>query len=226
MAKGYTQKYGIDCQETFTPVAKFNTSRILISIATNQDWPLQQFDIKNAFLNGDLEEEVYMALPPGIKQVPKHEGEVCELKKSLYGLKQSPQAWFRRFTSAMKAIEYQQSNEDHTLFVKHKEGKVTALIVYVDDMILTGDDPEEMRTLREYLSVEFEMKDLGQLRYFLSIEVARSKQGISFSQRKYVLDLLRETGMLACNTNRNESSTWDHYKSSPGRYGSVLKTSG
>ena len=140
-----------------------------------------------------------MELPPGIiKQSSKREGRVCKLKKALYGLKQSPRAWFGRFTLAMKTTGYQQSNADHTLFVKHKDGKVTVLIVYVDDMILTGDDSEEMKTLQEYLSAEFEMKDLGQLKYFLGIEVARSKQGISLSQHKYVLDLLSETGMLAC----------------------------
>jgi hypothetical protein len=182
VAKGYAQKYGIDYQETFAPVAKLNTICILISIAANRDWPLQQFDVKNAFLNGDLKEEVYMELPPGIiKQSSEHEGRVCKLKRALYGFKQSPRAWFRRFTLAMKATSYQQSNADHTLFVKHKDGKVTALIVYVDDMILTGDDSEEMRTLQEYLSAEFEMKDLGQLKYFLGIEVTRSKQGISLS---------------------------------------------
>ena len=198
VAKGYAQKYDIDYQETFAPVAKLNTIRILISIAANRDWPLQQFDVKNTFLNGDLEEEVYMELPLGIiKQSSKHEGKVCKLKRALYGLKQSPRAWFGRFTLAMKATGYQQSNADHTLFVKHKDVKVTTLIVYVDDMILTGDDSKEMRTLQEYLSAEFEMKDLGQLKYFLGIEVARSKQGISLSQHKYLLDLLSETGMLA-----------------------------
>jgi len=88
-----------------------------------------------------------MELPPGIKQSFEHEGRVCKLKRALYGLKQSPRAWFGRFTLAMKTTGYQQSNADHTLFVKHKGGKVTTLIVYVDDMILTGDDPEEIRTL-------------------------------------------------------------------------------
>ena len=87
VAKGYTQRYGVDYQETFAPVAKLNTIRILISIAANRDWPLQQFDVKNAFLNGDLEEEVYMELPPGTKRSSSCRGEVCKLKKSLYGLK-------------------------------------------------------------------------------------------------------------------------------------------
>ncbi|GMP31833.1 hypothetical protein CsSME_00005890 [Camellia sinensis var. sinensis] len=98
----------------------------------------------------------------------------------------------------MKAFGYKQSNSDHTFFIKHKEGKVTALIVYVDDMVLTGDDPCEMKALQKYLAANFEMKDLGQLKYFLGIEVARSNREIFLSQRKYVLDLLIETGMLAC----------------------------
>jgi hypothetical protein len=120
------------------------------------------------------------------------------LRKSLYGLKQSPRAWFGRFTSFMKSIGYKQSNSDHTLFLKHNEEQSTALIVYVDDMIVTGNDLEERKTLQEHLAREFEMKDLGELKYFLGIEVSRSKKGIFLSQRKYALDLLNETGMIAC----------------------------
>uniref|UniRef100_A0A6N2KJR5 Reverse transcriptase Ty1/copia-type domain-containing protein n=1 Tax=Salix viminalis TaxID=40686 RepID=A0A6N2KJR5_SALVM len=198
VAKGYTQRYGIDYQETFAPVAKINTIRILIALAVNRDWVLQQFDVKNAFLNGDLEEEVYMDLPPGAKGKSPSINKVCKLKKALYGLKQSPRAWFGRFTSTMKEFGYKQSNSDHTLFIKHREGKTTALIVYVDDMVLTGDDIEEREALQRFLASKFEMKDLGQLKYFLGIEVSRSKTGICLSQRKYVLDLLTETGMLAC----------------------------
>ncbi|PRQ17925.1 putative RNA-directed DNA polymerase [Rosa chinensis] len=152
----------------------------------------------NAFLNGNLEEEVYIDVPPGVKNYPSDVGKVCKLKKSLYGLKQSPRAWFGRFSKSMKAFGYRQSNSDHTLFIKCKNGKITALIVYIDDMIVTGDDPKEMNELQKYLSKEFEMKDLGQLKYFLGIEVARSKKGILLSQRKYVIDLLAETGMLDC----------------------------
>jgi hypothetical protein len=88
--KGYTQKYGVDYQETFAPVAKLDTIRILISIAVSQEWPLKQFDVKNAFFNGDLEEKVYMDLPPGVQCKSKTRSKVCRLKKSLYGLKQSP----------------------------------------------------------------------------------------------------------------------------------------
>ncbi|CAL9006929.1 unnamed protein product [Prunus brigantina] len=179
-------------------VAKINTVRILISLAANLDWPLHQFDVKNAFLHGDLEEEVYMDPPHGCKLSSESKHHVCKLKKSLYGLKQSPRAWFGRLTKSMRAFGYKQSNFDHTLFLKHKENKITALIVYVDDMIVTGDDPDERKALQEYLSKEFEMKDLGTLKYFLGIEVSRSHQGIFLSQRKYVMDLLTETRMMGC----------------------------
>ncbi|PRQ51794.1 putative RNA-directed DNA polymerase [Rosa chinensis] len=140
---------------------------------------------------------VYMDLPPGYG-TSTGEQVVCRLKKSLYGLKQSPRAWFGRFTKFMKKISYRQSNSDHTLFLKHRCGKVTALIIYVDDMVVTGDDFEEIQRLQGQLSLEFEMKDLGNLKYFLGIEVARGNDCIVLSQRKYVLDLLAETCMLDC----------------------------
>ncbi|BBG99537.1 ABC-2 type transporter family protein, partial [Prunus dulcis] len=175
VAKGYTQTYGIDYEETFAPVAKLNTVRVLLSLAANLDWPLHQFDVKNAFYYSRR-----------------------RLRKALYGLKQSPRAWFGRFTMAMKNNGFKQCNSDHTLFLKHRKGKVTALIIYVDDMIITGNDKQEISQLQDYLATEFEMKDLGGLKYFLGIEVARSQQGIFLSQRKYVLDLLTDTGMLDC----------------------------
>ena len=106
VAKGYTQTFGVDYQETFAQVAKMNTVRILLSLAANCNWELQQYDVKNAFLHGDLDEEIYMSIPSGFGGV---EGKkVCKLKKALYGLKQSPRAWFRRFTKVMTATGYKQ----------------------------------------------------------------------------------------------------------------------
>ena len=130
--------------------------------------------------------------------VKKQCQKVCKLKNSLYGLKQSPRAWFGRFTKLMRAFGYHQSNLDHTLFLKKQHGKITTLIVYVDDMVVTGNNPEERKALQNYLSREFEMKDLGPLKYFLGIEVSRSSEGFFLSQRKYVLDFLQETGMSGC----------------------------
>ncbi|GJZ18877.1 putative RNA-directed DNA polymerase [Tanacetum coccineum] len=197
VAKGYTQTYGIDYSETFSPVAKINAIRVLCFVAANKGWPLHQFDVKNAFLHGKLKEEVYMESPHGFTNKFR-EREVCLLKKSLYGLKQSPRAWFGRFTLAMKNHEFKQSNSDHTLFLKQRGNLITCLIIYVDDMIATGDDKEEITKLKKYLFTEFEMKDLGRLKYFRGIEVLRSKQGIFMCQKRYILDLLAETGMIDC----------------------------
>ncbi|RVW16197.1 Retrovirus-related Pol polyprotein from transposon RE1 [Vitis vinifera] len=198
VTKGYTQTYGIEYTKTFTPVAKINTVRVLLSLAANLDWPLQQFDMKNVFLHGELFEEVYMDLPPGCMVSEKQCQKVCKLRKSLYGLKQSPRAWFGRFTKSMIAFGYHQSNSYHTLFLKKQHGKITTLIVYVDDKVVIGNDPKERKALENYLSREFEMKDLGPLKYFLGIEVSRSSEGIFLSQRKYALNLLQETGMCGC----------------------------
>jgi Reverse transcriptase (RNA-dependent DNA polymerase) len=197
VAKGYTQTYGIDFQETFSPVAKLSSVRVLLSIAANLEWPLHQFDVKNAFLHGELEEEIYMEMPPGY-QTPSTTGKVCKLKKALYGLKQSPRAWFGRFSQAMKRYGYTQGDSDHTMFYKKRFDKISILIIYVDDMIITGNDREGIKELEEKLFKEFEMKNLGGLKYFLGIEVTRNKEGIYLSQRKYILDLLSETGMLDC----------------------------
>ena len=138
-----------------------------------------------------------MEAPPGFED-DFEDGEVCQLKKTLYGLKQSPRAWFGRFTEAMKKYDYQQSNAYHTLFLKKRGNKITCLIIYVDDMIITGDDSEEIEQLKKNLATEFEMKDLGALKYFLGVEVLRSKEGIFINQKKYTLDLLAESGMMEC----------------------------
>ena len=162
VAKGCTQTYGIDYEETFSLVAKMNTVRIIISLTTHFGWEMHQFDVQNVFLHGSLEEEVYMEIPPGYGAT-NGRNKVCRLKKALYGLKQSPQAWFGRFTQAMISLGYKQSH--HTLFIKHsQDGKLTLLLVYVDDIIIVGYDELEKQTLRERLATQFEMKDLRKLR--------------------------------------------------------------
>ena len=169
VAKGFTQTYGVDYQETFAPVAKLNSVRILLSLVANFKWPLHQLDVKNAFLNGELEEEVFMTLPPGFEE-ELGRTKVCRLKKSLYGLKQSPRAWFERFGTVVKGLSYTQSQADHTLFYKHStKNKIAILIVYMDDIILIGDDSLELKILKERLAEAFEIKELGPLKYFLGI---------------------------------------------------------
>ena len=118
VAKGFTQTHGINYSETFSPVAKLNTVRVLVSLAANLDWPLHQLDVKNAFLHGNLDEEVYMEVPLGYTGLIETKF-VCKLERALYGLKQSQRAWFGRFSSVMRKYGYRQSNLDHTLFLKH-----------------------------------------------------------------------------------------------------------
>ena len=124
---------------------------------------------------------------------------VCKLNKALYGLKQSPRTWFERFAKVMKEFGYKQSQGDHNLFIKLSvAGGVTALLVYVDDIIVTGNDEREKHDVKQRLAKKFEIKELGKLKYFLGIEVAYSTQGIFISQQKYVTDLFAETGKIGC----------------------------
>jgi Reverse transcriptase (RNA-dependent DNA polymerase) len=193
VAKGYTQTHGIDYQETFAPVAKMNTVRILFSIAVNQNWTLYQLDVKNVFLQGNLDEEVYMALPPGHNK----EGDattVCKLNKSIYGLKQSPRTWYGKLSSYLISCDFKVSSADHSLFSKRDENYVIIILVYVDDIIITGNSLEEIKRVKIQLKKNFDIKDLGILKYFLGIEIAHSSKGLFISQRKYTLDLLKETG--------------------------------
>jgi hypothetical protein len=197
VAKGYSQTYGIDYDEIFAPVTKMSTVRTIISCAVNFGWPLHQLDVKNAFVHEDLEEEIYMKIPSGFAN-NQTMGKVRKLKESLYGLKQSPHAWFDRFRQAMCDMGYSQCNGDHTVFYRHNGSCITILVVYVDDIVITGDDVEGIGSLKERLGRDFEVNDLGPLRYFLGIEIARSFKGIVLFQRKYVLDLLAETWIIGC----------------------------
>ncbi|RDY01436.1 hypothetical protein CR513_15229, partial [Mucuna pruriens] len=187
VAKRYTQTYKIDYEETFAPVAKMNMVRVILSLAALFGWNLQQFVVKNAFFHGDLE-EVYMEISLGFYS---HN----EKNKSL-------RVWFERFAQVIISLGYRQSQGNHTLFIKHSPNGKLTLLVYIDNMIVTGDDEIEKLTLKEKLATKFEMKELGKLKYFLEIEVAYSKQGIFISQMKNVLDLLKETGKLGCKTSR------------------------
>ena len=149
MAKGFTQTYGVDYQETFAPVAKINSIRVLLSLVANYNWPIHQLDIKKAFLNGDLEEEVFMSPPPGFEKVfGQHK--VCKLKKSLYGLKKSLRAWFERFGKVVKCYGYHQSKANHTMFYNHSEkGKISVtprFPVRPDLRIRTGFWDARLRT--------------------------------------------------------------------------------
>uniref|UniRef100_A0A2N9FQ07 Integrase catalytic domain-containing protein n=1 Tax=Fagus sylvatica TaxID=28930 RepID=A0A2N9FQ07_FAGSY len=179
VAKGYAQEYGIDYEETFAPVARITSVRSLLAIAAVHQWPLFQMDVKNAFLNGDLTEEVYMQAPPGYSDCPD---KVCLLRRALYGLKQAPRAWFAKFSSIVHQFGFSSSSHDTTLFIRRSDKGMILLLLYVDDMIITGDDHSGISDFKLFLHQQFEMKDLGHLSYFLGLEVSSDSTGYYLSQ--------------------------------------------
>jgi hypothetical protein len=157
VAKGYAQTYGIDYSDTFSPAAKLTSIRLFISLAAMHNWPLYQLDIKNAFLHGDLQEEVYMEQPPGFV-VQGEFGNVCRLRRSIYGLKQSPRAWFGRFSEVVQKFGMQKSKCDHSVFYRNSNTGLILLVVYVDDIVITGNDSEASHLLNLSFKLNFKPK--------------------------------------------------------------------
>jgi hypothetical protein len=195
VAKGFEQQDGIDFTETFSPVIKSSTIRIVLTIAVHFDWPIRQLDVSNAFLHGSLEEEVFMEQPHGFvsKEFPNH---VCHLKKSLYGLKQAPRAWFTKLSTTLLHLGFQESKVDYSLFTFHTSTIHLFLLIYVDDIIVTGNSTTTITNLILCLKQEFAMKDLGPLSFFLGIHVHRTADGLHLSQSKYISEILDRANML------------------------------
>ncbi|GMJ12590.1 hypothetical protein HRI_004928200 [Hibiscus trionum] len=193
VAKGYNQKEGVDYIDTFSPVVKLVTVRCLLALASVFQWPLYQLDVYNAFLQGDLFEEVYMDLPEGFCSQGEHQ--VYRLQKSLYGLKQASRQWNLKLTEALLKAGYEQSKYDYSLFTMKKDKKIVIMLIYVDDLLITGNDKCLIEDLKKLLHQNFKMKDLGELKFFLGLEIMRSKEGILVNQRKYALELIEESGV-------------------------------
>ncbi|GJT34778.1 ribonuclease H-like domain-containing protein [Tanacetum coccineum] len=178
---------------------KFRSSgeidRCLLNIAVSMSWSVFQLDVNNAFLYGDLEEVVYMKPPEGYFS---SDNKVCRLKKSLYGLKQAPRQCNAKLTSTLIENGFSQSKPDYSLYTKSDKGVFLALLVYVDDIIITGNSVSEIEKFKVYLKSKFMIKDLEKVKYFIGIEVVDTDKGICLNQRKYVLDLLSKYGILAC----------------------------
>ena len=197
VAKGFKQRYGIDYEDTFSPVVKIATVRLVLAISVSRGWSLRQLDVKNAFLHGVLEEEVYMRQPPGYedKRRPNY---VCKLDKALYGLKQAPRAWYSRLSSHLISYGFVASKSDTSLFIYHKSNITIFMLIYVDDIIVASSSQVATDALMKDLSKEFALKDLGDLHYFLGIEVQKIDNGIVLNQAKYAKDIIARVGMNNC----------------------------
>ncbi|PKU59400.1 Retrovirus-related Pol polyprotein from transposon TNT 1-94 [Dendrobium catenatum] len=197
VAQGFNQEFGLDFHDTFSPVAKFPTIRIFLTIAVHYNWTVLQLDVSNAFLHGKLEETVYMKQPPGFidPQRPTH---VCLLKKALYGLKQAPRQWFAIFSSYLIDYGFVNSKADSSLFLYQHGSVKLYILVYVDDILFTGSDSSAVNQLLIALQNRFNMRNLGHVTYFLGLQITKQPHGLHLNQSKYAADLLNRAGMTNC----------------------------
>ena len=201
VAKGYSQKYGLDYEETFSPVVRFTSIRMLLAFAVQHNMLIHQMDVVAAFLNGSLQEDIYMEQPDGYVQA-KNEQLVCKLKKSLYGLKQAPRCWNAVLNDFLKSIEFEQSVADPCVYVKKTKDHLVIVAVYVDDLIIIANTSEEMAKIKEILSVRFKMTDMGKLHYCLGITIVQEEeqQCLWIHQKQYISKLLVKYGMTEAKT--------------------------
>jgi hypothetical protein len=181
VAKGYVQRQGIDFEEVFAPVARMESVRVLVAVAAHYGWIVHHMDVKSAFLNGDLVEEVYVAQPPGFS-AEGHEGKVLKLHKALYGLRQAPRAWNSKLDSVLHDLGFLRCKSEHGLYTRVKESRRLLVGVYVDDLIILGEPSAEVLKFKEEMKKKFRMSDLGALSYYLGIEVKQGANGVTLCQ--------------------------------------------
>jgi hypothetical protein len=196
VARGFSQKEGIDYEDMFAPIARYTSIRTIIALATKMKWKLHQMDVKTAFLNGVIEEEVYIEQPQGF-EVEDRKTHVCKLKKALYRLKQAPRAWYGRIDSFLTSLGFTKSKVDSNLYFKVMNDEPVILLLYVDNLFLTGEE-KLIIDCKKKLAAEFETKDLGQMHYFLGLEVWQSPKKIFLNQGKYAVEILKRFDMLEC----------------------------
>ncbi|CAL9028710.1 unnamed protein product [Prunus brigantina] len=206
VAQGYTQMEGIDFDETFAPVARLESVRLLLAIACHLKFKLYQMDVKTAFLNGVLNEEVYVEQPKGFED-PHHPNDVFRLKKALYGLKQAPRAWYERLSSHLLGNGYVRGSVDKTLFVKRFKKDVLIAQVYVDDIVVGSTSDLHVQEFIHVMTSEFEMSLVGELNYFLGLQIKQSHDGIFISQSKYAKSLVTKFGLEGAKSARTPMST-------------------
>nr|GEW00894.1 retrotransposon protein, putative, Ty1-copia subclass [Tanacetum cinerariifolium] len=192
VAKGYTQTPGLDYEETFSPVADIRAIRILIAITAYYDYEIWQMDVKTAFLNGYLNEEVYMEQPEGFVN-PKYPNRVCKLKRSIYGLKKASRQWNKRFDDEINKFGFTQNRDEPCVYLKAIGSNITFLILYVDDILIMGNNIPMLQDVKSYLGRYFSMKDLGEAAYILRIKIYRyrSRLLIGLCQSAYIKKILK-----------------------------------
>ena len=197
VAKGFKQKYGIDYTETFSPVVKYVTLRMVIAIAKYFDWTLDQLDVVTTFLYGEMKEKVFCAIPEGVDSDTKFD--CLELVKAIYGLKQASRVWNETFDEFVCSIGFQVSDFDPCLYLKISSGQCVLLLVYVDDVLVTGSSTEMIAQAKNGLKTRFETTDSGKCAFVLGIELVDNEDGsVTMCQRRYVDDILKRFGMDDC----------------------------
>jgi hypothetical protein len=196
VARGFSQKEGEDYDETFSPVSRYTSIRAIMSLVASMGWSLHQMDVKTTFLNGAIEEEVYIEQPQGF-EVHSRDTHVCRLKKALYGLKQAPRAWYARIDNYLMRLGFSKSHADPNLYYKVVNNAPVILLLYVDDLFLTGEESLIIQCKKE-LASEFDMKDLGLMHYYLGLEVWQKRGEVFLGQGKYAVKILQKFGMMDC----------------------------
>lgn len=198
VAKGYSQQHGIDFIEVFAPVARWDTIKTILALATIKGWNVFQLDVKSTFLHGELNEVVYVKQPQGY-QKKGEEDKVYKLRKALYGLRQTPRAWYSKIESYFLKEGFEKCPLEHTLFIKVGEnGMILIVSLYVDDLIFTGNNSDMFEEFKKSMKGEFDITDLGKMSYFLGVEVIQSSDGIFITQAKYAREILERFGMINC----------------------------
>ncbi|CAL8175186.1 unnamed protein product [Prunus armeniaca] len=197
VAKGYRQKEGLDYFDTYSPVSRITSIRMLIAIAAIHNMDIHQMDVKTAFLNGELDEEIYMEQPEGFV-VKGQETKVCKLFKSLYGLKQAPKQWHEKFDHTMMSHGFKINECDKCVYIKNNKNSCVLVCLYVDDMLIMGTSKDAINSTKKMLNSSFDMKDLGQADVILGIQIKRNNDGYILTQSHYAEKILRKFGQFDC----------------------------
>ena len=198
VVKGYSQRKGIDYDEIYAPVVRFETIRILIALAALKNWKIHHLDVMSAFLNGEIDEVIYVRQPEGFL-VKGKEAHVLRLKKALYGLKQAPRAWYFKLHSCLLSLGFIKSDFEQSLYLKRSDGEMLIVGVYVDDLIVTGSRSDVIETFKTEMAQEFDMSNLGLLSSYLGIEVKLGEKFIFLSQTGYAQKILQHAKLGECN---------------------------